>query len=101
MRAKRRGVFITGGVYAIATLNFIPEIFVDGAGLVVDFELAESWHAEEEVLIVDETLVLWQALVVVPHLPIHTTEKGPLSELKKLRRTKRSRSMDLKALQRT
>lgn len=44
-------------------------------------DLSKAWHAKEEVLIVDEALVLWQVLVVVPHLPIHAIDKGSLCKL--------------------
>lgn len=79
--AKGGGVLIRWGVHVIAFLNLFSQIFVDGAGLVSDFELPEPWHPKEEVLIVDEALVLWQGFVVVPHLPVHAIYEGTLREL--------------------
>ena len=81
LRAKGGGVLVGWGVHVVAVLNLISQIFVDGAGLIVDFDLSETWHPKEEVLVVDETLILWQALVVVPHLPVHAIEERPLCEL--------------------
>lgn len=54
---------------------------MDGAGLIVDFDLSKAWHPKEEILVVDETLILRQTLVVVPHLPVHAVEERPLCEL--------------------
>lgn len=54
---------------------------MNGAGLIADFDLPEARHPEEEVLVVDKTLILWQAFVVVPHLPVHAIEEGSLCEL--------------------
>lgn len=79
--AKRTSVLIAWSINVKAVGDFIPQIFVDGAGLVADFDLPEPRHPEEEILIVDETLILWQALVVVPDLPVHAVKEGPLSEL--------------------
>lgn len=79
--AKGGRVLVGRGVHVVAVLNLASQIFVDGAGLVADFNLSEPWHSEEQVLIVDETLILWQALVVVPHLPVHAFEERSLCEL--------------------
>lgn len=81
LRAKASSVLVGWGVHAVAVLDLISQIFVDGAGLIVDFDLPKAWNAKEEVLVVYETLILWQGLVVVPHLPIHAIEKGSLCEL--------------------
>lgn len=79
--AKRGGVLVCWGVHIVAFLNLISQVFMDGAGLVADFDLPEPWHPKEEVLIVDEALILWQTFVVVPHLPVHAIEERPLCEL--------------------
>lgn len=47
--AKGGCVFVGWGVHVVAVVNFISQIFVDGAGLVADFDLPEPWHTEEEV----------------------------------------------------
>ena len=54
---------------------------MNDAGLVVHLHLSETRHPEEQVLIVDETLVVWETLVVVPHLPVHAIQERPLCEL--------------------
>lgn len=54
---------------------------MDRAGLIVHFDLPQPWHAEEKVLVVDEALILRQALAVVPHFPVHAVEEGPFCEL--------------------
>lgn len=79
--AEGGGVLVGWGVHAVAFLHLVSQVFVDGAGLVADFDLPEPRHTEEEILVVDEALVLWQALVVVPHLPVHAVEERPLCEL--------------------
>lgn len=79
--AKRGPLLIGRGVHVVAVQNLVSQIFVDGAGLVSDLQLPEPWHPEEEVLIVDETLILRQALVVVPNLPVHAVEKRSFCEL--------------------
>lgn len=76
------GVLVGRRVRAIALVHLIPQVLVDGAGLVAHFDLPQPRHAEKEVLVVDEALILRQALVVVPHLPVHAVEEGPLCELK-------------------
>lgn len=81
--AKRAGVLVAWSINVEAVVDFIPQILVDGAGLVADFDLPEPRHPEQEILIVDETLILWQALVVVPNLPVHAIKEGPLSELQR------------------
>ena len=72
---------VAGGVDTEALLHLLAEVPVDGARLVVHLHLPEARHPEEQVLIVDETLVLWETLVVVPHLPVHAIEERPLCEL--------------------
>ncbi len=79
--AKGGGVLVGWGVHVVAVLNLVSQVFVDGAGLIADFDLPQPGHPEEEVLVVDETLILWQALVVVPHLPVHAIEERSLCEL--------------------
>lgn len=79
--AKGGSVLVARGVDIVAVLNLVSQVFVDRAGLVVNFDLPEAGHAQEEVLVVDETLVLRQALVIVPNLPIHAVEERPLGEL--------------------
>lgn len=54
---------------------------MDRAGLIADLDLPEPRYAEEEILIEDEALILWQAVVVVPNVPVHPTKEGPLCEL--------------------
>lgn len=75
------GVLAGWRVHAVALVHLVPQVLVDGAGLVAHFDLPQSWHAEEKVLVVDEALILRQALAVVPHLPVHPVEEGPLCEL--------------------
>lgn len=79
--AEGGSVLIGRSVHVVAVLNLISQIFVDVAGVIADFDLSEAWHSKEEVLVVDETLILWQAFVVVPHLPVHAIEERPLCEL--------------------
>lgn len=79
--AKGGGVFVGWRVHVVTVLNLISQIFVDGAGLVADFELSKSRHPKEKVFVVNETLILWQALVVVPHLPVHAIKERALCEL--------------------
>lgn len=79
--AEGGGVLAGWRVHAVALVHLIPQVLVDGAGLVAHFELPQPRHAEEKVLVVDEALILRQALVVVPHLPVHAVEEGPLCEL--------------------
>lgn len=81
LRAKWGNILVGWSVHAVAVLDFISQILRDGAGLIVYSDLSKAWHAKEEVLIVDEALVLWQVLVVVPHLPIHAIDKGSLCKL--------------------
>lgn len=81
LRAKGGGVLVGWGVHVVAVLNLVSQVLMDGAGLIADFDLPEPWHPEEEVLVVDETLILWEALVVVPYLPVHAIEERPLCEL--------------------
>lgn len=79
--AKGGGVLVGRGVHVVAVLDLVSQVFMDGTGFVADFDLPEPRHSEEEVLVVDETLILWQALVVVPHLPVHAIEERSLCEL--------------------
>lgn len=79
--AKGGSVLVGWGVYVVAVLDLVSQIFVDGTGLVADFDLSEPGHSKEDVLVVNETLILWQALVVVPHLPVHPIEERSLCEL--------------------
>lgn len=88
--AKGGGVLIRWGVHIVAFLNLFSQIFVDGAGLVADFDLPEPRHPKEEVLIVDEALIFWQAFVVVPHLPVHAIYERTFCELE----TQRSQHFD-------
>lgn len=44
---------------------------MDGTGLIADFDLSQPWYPKEEVLVVDEAPILWQAFVVVPYFPVH------------------------------
>ena len=44
--AKGGGVLVGRGVHVVAVLNLISKIFMDGTGLVADFDLPESWHPE-------------------------------------------------------
>lgn len=81
LRAKGGGVLIGWGVHVVAVLDLVPQIFMDGTGLIPHFDLPKPRHPKKEVLIVDETLILWKALVVVPYLPVHAAEKRPLCEL--------------------
>lgn len=62
---------------------------MDGTGLIADFDLSQPWYPEEEVLVVDEALVLWQAFVVVPYFPVHAIKEGPLCELQSERTGKK------------
>ena len=75
------GGLVAGGVDIEALLHLLAEVPVDGAGLVVHLDLSEARHPKEQVLIVDETLVVWETLVVVPHLPVHAIEERSLCEL--------------------
>lgn len=54
---------------------------MDKTGLIAYFELPETWDAQQEVLVVDQTLVFWEALVVVPELPVHAIKKRAFCEL--------------------
>lgn len=79
--AKGGSVLTGWGVEVVAFENFALEILVDGTGLIADFDLSQPWYPKEEILIVDEALILWQAFVVVPHFPVHAVEERPLCEL--------------------
>ena len=79
--AKGGGVLVGWGVHVVAVLDLVSQVLVDGAGLVADFDLSEARHPQEEILIVDETVIVWQTLVVVPHFPVHAVEEWPLCEL--------------------
>lgn len=81
LRAKRGSILVGWGVHVVAVLNLVSQIFMDVAGLITDFDLPEPWHPKEEVLVVDETLILREVLVVVPHLPVHAIEERSLCEL--------------------
>ena len=74
-------MLVTVGVHVVAAVDLVSQVLVHGAGLVVNFDLSQARHPQQQVLVVDEAVVLWQALVVVPHLPVHATEEGPLCEL--------------------
>lgn len=65
----------------VAVVNFVPQVLVDRTGLIAHFELPETWDAQQEVLVVDQTLVFWETLVVVPKLPVHAIKKGAFCEL--------------------
>lgn len=79
--AKGGSVLIRRGVEVVAFQNFSLQVLVDGAGLVANFDLPQPRYPKEEVLIVDEALILRQALVVVPYFPVHAIEERPLCEL--------------------
>lgn len=81
-RAKGVSVFVGCGEHAVAVLDFISKVLVDGAGLIVHFDLPQAGHPKEEVLVVDETLILGQVFIIVPHLPVHAIEERSLCELK-------------------
>lgn len=78
---KGGSILVCWSVHVVAVLNLVSQVFMDRAGLIADFDLSEPWHSKEQVLIVDETCVLWQALVVVPHLPVHAIEERSLCKL--------------------
>lgn len=74
-------VLIGRRIDIVAVVNLIPQVFVDRTGLIAHFELPETWDSQQEVLVVDQTLVFWEALVVVPDLPVHAIKKRAFCEL--------------------
>ena len=65
-----------------AALDFVLEVAVDLAGVVLDLDLAHSRHPQQHVLVVDEgPLPTGQRLVVVPLGPVEAIQQGALSIL--------------------
>ena len=72
-----------------ATCDFVLEVAVDLAGVVLDLDLAYPWDTQQHVLIVDEgPLSTGQGLVVVPFSPVEAVQQGALGILS----TNRNRS---------
>lgn len=79
--SKRSPVFATDGVDIVALFDLISQVLGDGAGSISDFELPDTRHPQQQVLIEDEAAVVSFSLIAGLHLPVQPIQQGAFCKL--------------------